>query len=35
MTAIAWFVAGVFTGVLLIVLASLMGAQRDFEDHHQ
>jgi hypothetical protein len=35
MSAIAWFVAGVFTGVLLIVLASLMGAQRDYEDHHQ
>ena len=35
MIALGWFVAGVVTGVLLIVLASLMSAQRDFEDHHQ
>jgi hypothetical protein len=35
MSALVWFIAGVFTGVLLIVLASLMGAQRDLEDHHQ
>jgi hypothetical protein len=35
MTALAWFVAGVIAGVLLILLASLMGAQRDYEDHHQ
>ena len=35
MTALAWFMAGVITGILLILLASLMGAQRDIEDHHQ
>jgi hypothetical protein len=35
MSSVAWFVAGVITGVLLILLASLMGAQRDYEDHHQ
>ena len=35
MTAFAWFVAGVITGVLLLLLASLMGVRRDYEDHHQ
>jgi hypothetical protein len=35
MSAVGWFVAGLITGVLLLLLASLMGAQRDYEDNHQ